>query len=114
MPHEGYADLVMNNRPRLHSNMPVSELTERVTRAIEASDISLALWLRETMDGVTHKTQLTPTKPNGAQGLKIPKCLDDAWVRDSDSPDPPACPMPGSVSLSRPIPLHARRLGYRL
>ena len=42
MPHEGYADPIMNDGPRFHSNVPISELTERVTRAIEASDISLA------------------------------------------------------------------------
>ena len=42
MPHEGYANPIMNDGPRLHSNVPVSELTERVTRAIEASDVSSA------------------------------------------------------------------------
>ena len=42
MSHEGYADPVMNDGPRFHSNVPVSELTERVTRAIEASDVSSA------------------------------------------------------------------------
>ena len=40
MPHEGYTDPVMNDGPEFHSNVPVSELTERVTRAIEASDVS--------------------------------------------------------------------------
>jgi len=36
---EGYADPVMNDRPGFHSIIPISELTERVTRgrAIEAS-----------------------------------------------------------------------------
>ena len=44
MPHEGYADPVTNDGPGLHSNMPDSELTERVTRAraIEASGVSSA------------------------------------------------------------------------
>jgi len=42
MPHEGYANPIMNDRPRFHSIIPVSELTERVTRAIEASDVSSA------------------------------------------------------------------------
>ena len=42
MPHEGYADPITNDGPRFHSNVPISELTERVTRAIEASDISSA------------------------------------------------------------------------
>ena len=36
-----------------HSNMPVSELTERDTRAIEASDVSSTPPVVETTDGVT-------------------------------------------------------------
>ena len=51
MPHEGYVDPVMNDGPRFHSNMPDSELTERVTRAIEASDVSSTPLVVETMDG---------------------------------------------------------------
>ena len=39
MPLEGYADPVMNDGPGFHSDMIVSELTERVTRAIVASDV---------------------------------------------------------------------------
>ena len=42
MPHEGFADPVMNDGPRFHSNVLVSELTECVTRAIEASNVSSA------------------------------------------------------------------------
>ena len=40
MSQEGYADPVMNDEPRFHLIIPISELTERVTRAraIEASD----------------------------------------------------------------------------
>ena len=34
MPHEGYADPVTNDGPKFRSNVPISELTERVTRAI--------------------------------------------------------------------------------
>ena len=51
MPCEGYADPVTNNGPRFHLNMPVSELTERITRAIEASDVSLTPLVVETTDG---------------------------------------------------------------
>ena len=54
MPHEGYADPIMNDGPRFHSNMPVSELTERITRAIEASDVSSTPPVAETADGVTN------------------------------------------------------------
>ena len=50
MPHEGYADPVTNDGPRFHSNVRVSELTEHVTRAIEASDISSAPLVVETAD----------------------------------------------------------------
>ena len=45
MSHEGYTDPIINDGPGFHSNVPVSELTERVTQAIEASDVSLALQL---------------------------------------------------------------------
>ena len=53
MPHEGYAGPVTNEEPGFHSNMPDSELTERVTRAIEASDVSSTPPVAETTDGVT-------------------------------------------------------------
>ena len=55
MPHEGYAGPVMNDGPGFHSNVPVSELTERVTRAIEASDISSAPLVAKTTDGVMYE-----------------------------------------------------------
>ena len=51
MPHKGYADPVTNDGPRFHSNTPVSELTEHVTRAIEASDVSSAPLVMKTVDG---------------------------------------------------------------
>ena len=63
----GYADPVMNDGLGFHSNMPVSELTERITRAIEASDVSSAPSIAKTMDGVTHKKlKPAPSEPNGA------------------------------------------------
>ena len=72
MPHEGYDDPVTNNGPGFHLDMPVSELTERDTRAIEASVVSSTPLIAETTDGVTHKTRPTPTEPNGAWGLELP------------------------------------------
>ena len=51
MPHEGYADPITNDRPRFHSNIPISEHTERVTRAIEAGDVSSTPLVAETMNG---------------------------------------------------------------
>ena len=56
MPHEGYANPVMNDRPRFYSNIPNSKLTERVTRAIEASDVSSSSPIAKTADEVTHET----------------------------------------------------------
>ena len=72
MPHEGYADPVTNDGPKFRSNVPVSELTERVTRAIEACDVSSAPPVAKTIDGVMHETRPTPAEPNGAQGLRSP------------------------------------------
>ena len=53
MPHEGYVNPITNDGPGFHSDMPVSELTEHVTRAIEASDVSSTPPVAETMDGAT-------------------------------------------------------------
>ena len=52
--------------------MPVSELTERDTRAIEASVVSLAPPVAKNEDGVTHETWPTPIEPQGAWGLEPP------------------------------------------
>ena len=72
MPHEGYADPTTNDGPRFCSNAPVSELTERDTRAIETSVVSSAPPVAENEDGVTHETWQTPTEPHGARGLEPP------------------------------------------
>ena len=72
MPHEGYADPITNDELGFHSDMPVSELTEHDSRAIEASVISSTPPIVETADGVTHKTRPTPTEPNGARGIEPP------------------------------------------
>ena len=40
MPHECFADPVTSDGTEFRSNMPVNELIERVTRAIEASDVN--------------------------------------------------------------------------
>ena len=53
MPHEVYANPVMKNGPKFHSDMPISELAEHVTRAIEASDISSTPLVAEIVGGVT-------------------------------------------------------------
>ena len=64
MSHEGYADPIMNNGPRFHSNMPISELAERITRAIEASDVSSNPPVVKTTDEAT----ITKTSFAGAHG----------------------------------------------
>ena len=51
MPHEGFADPVTSDGTGFHSNMPISELTEHVTQAIEASDVSSTPPVVETVDG---------------------------------------------------------------
>ena len=56
MLHEGYANPVTNDGLGFRSNASVSELTERVTQAIEASDVSLTPSVVETANGVTHET----------------------------------------------------------
>ena len=61
-----------NKGPEFHSDMPVSELSERDTRAIETSVVSSAPLVAETEDGVMHETRPTPTEPHGARGLEPP------------------------------------------
>ena len=60
-----------NDRPRFHSNMSVSELTERDTRAIEASVISSAPLVVETADRVTHEIQPSPMRLGGSSRLTL-------------------------------------------
>ena len=54
---------LVNDGPGFHTNMPVSELIERDTRAVEASVVSLAPLVVETEDGVTRKTRPTLIRP---------------------------------------------------
>ena len=89
MPHEGYADPITNNGPRFHSDMPVSELTKRVTRAIEASDVSSTPLVAETADMVTiTKTSRPSTGPPLRTGLKeswthkeTERAVAEQWLR---------------------------------
>ena len=78
MPHEGYADPITKDGPGFHSNMPVSELTERVTRAIEASDVSSAPPIAETEDGVTRENTADPYQTLKGSGAR-------AGLRDQGS-----------------------------
>ena len=60
MPHEGYADPIMNDGPRFHLDMPVSELTEHVTLATEASNINSTPPVAKTVDGATVTKRADP------------------------------------------------------
>ena len=71
----------VDDRPRFHSNVPVSELIERDTRVVEASVVSSAPLVAETEDGVMHETWQTPTEPHRAWGLEPP----DPRSRDQGS-----------------------------
>ena len=53
MPHEGFIDPVTSDGTRFCSNMPVSELTEHVTRAIKAGGVNLTPPVAKTIDGAT-------------------------------------------------------------
>ena len=72
MPHEGYGDPVTNDGPGFHSNMPVSELIEHVTQAIEASDVSSTPPVVKTVDGAmitkTSRPLTGPLQCAGARG----------------------------------------------
>ena len=61
---------LVDDGPRFHSDVPVSELIERDTRAIEASVVSSAPLVAEAEDGVTRETRPTHIRPQGARGLK--------------------------------------------
>ena len=72
MPHEGYVDPITNDGPRFHMVMPVSELSKRETRAIEASDVSSTPFVAETTDKLTitktSQPSIGPLLRMGARG----------------------------------------------
>ena len=78
-----------NDRPRFHSDMPVSELADHNTRAIKASVVSSASPVAETADRVMiTKTSRPSTGPRYMQGLekswthKETECLViERWLR---------------------------------
>ena len=55
--------LSANDGPGFHTNIPISELIEHDTRAVEASVINSAPLVTETEDGVTRETRPTPIRP---------------------------------------------------
>ena len=75
MPHEGFAGPITNNGPGSHSNMPISELTKRVTRAIEASDVSSTPPVAETTDGAMITKMSQPST-----GPLLRAGLEESWT----------------------------------
>ena len=71
----------VNDGSGFHTNIPISELIEHDTRAVEASIVSLAPPIAKTKDGVMHETWPTPIRPQGARGLELP----DPRSRDQGS-----------------------------
>ena len=64
MPPEGLADPIIGNKTRFRLNVPVSELTKHVTRAIEANDANSTPPVARTADGATITKMSRPlTKP---------------------------------------------------
>ena len=61
-----------NDGPRFHSNLPISELIERNTQAVEASVVSSAPPVVETEDGVMRETWPTPIRRKGLGGSSRP------------------------------------------
>ena len=97
MPHEGYANPVMNDGPRFHSDIPVRELTERVTQAIEASDVSSVPPIAETVDGVTHETRPTP-RPRPALGSALHRARPPGNARCSAWRPTPGSALPETMA----------------
>ena len=52
--------LSANDGSRFHTNIPISELIERDTRAIEASVVNSAPLIVETKDGVMRENTANP------------------------------------------------------
>ena len=70
-----------NDGPGFHMNIPVSELIERDTRAVEASFVNSTPPVADTEDEVMHETWPTPIRPQQARGL-VPL---DPTLRDRGS-----------------------------
>jgi len=71
MPPEGFADPITSDGTGFCSNIPVSELIKRVTRAIEASDVASTPPVVKTTDGVAVTKMSRPlTEPPPRVGAR--------------------------------------------
>ena len=59
-----------NDGPGFHTNIPVSELIKRDTRAIKASIVNSAPPVVETEDGVTHENMDDPYQTLRGSGAR--------------------------------------------
>ena len=78
MSQEGYADPVTNDGLEFHSIIPISELTEHVTRAraIEASDISSASLIARSHGWGNAQNSTDPYQAQiGLRGSRHLNCL---------------------------------------
>ena len=66
----------MNDGLRFHSNVPVSELTEHVTRAIEASDISSAPPVVRNHGWGNAQNSTDPYQAQQGSGAQNAQCFD--------------------------------------
>ena len=88
MSQEGYADPVMNDGPEFHSIIPISELTEHVTRArlIKASNVSSAPpVVRHRGRGNAQNSNrplLSPTGLRGSRHRKMPRLRTTAKIHE--------------------------------
>ena len=111
MPHEGYANPVRNDGPKFHSNVPISKLTDCVTRAIDASNVSSAPLVARNRGWGNAQNSTDPYQAQtGLRGSRHANASAAPRVRNSDSLNPMARPMPGSATPTCPIPQHARCL----
>ena len=111
MPHEGYVDPVTNDGPGLHSSITISELTERVTRAIVASNFNSAPSVARNRGQGNAQNSTDPYQsPMGLRGSRHLNCLGYTRCQDPRALSRPIpklpwlCPTPGSVSSISPDP----------
>jgi len=107
MPHESFVDPVTSDGTEFYSNISISELTEHVTQATEASNVNSTPLVVETMDGATVTKMCRPlTEPPpcvGARGRSdlqgdlthgrrmIAKILGRGYVRIQEMHSPKFC-----------------------
>ena len=84
--------LSVDDGPRFHLDVPIIKLTECVTQAIKASDVSSTPLVVKTTDGETHETRPTSIEPNGAWGLRSP---------DTDLGNQPTAQVAGSTNTGK-------------